>query len=119
MNQPIGLTPQDLINIIIAVCAAIITVSSAIAVILNFIKKTKEPEAAQNNRITALEDRMNEVDQKLANDKKRLDNIEYGHEVTQEALLALLNYQLNPEDKDPLREAKKTLETYLVKRRNT
>lgn len=119
MDKPIGITPLDLMNIILAVCAAIVTMAGALAVIINFVRKAKEPEDTQNARITQLENRMDAVDRKLDIDKKRLDNIEYGHEVTQEALLALLNYQLNPEDKEPLKEAKKALESYLLKGKGT
>lgn len=115
MNNTITLTPQDIINIILASCGAIITLSGAITVIINLVKKTKEPEEEQNTRLTRLETRMDDADRKLAIDKKRLDSIEYGHEVTQEALLALLNYQLNPEDKEPLKKAKQSLEGYLLR----
>lgn len=119
MNRPLMMTPQDIVNIVIAVCAAIITISGAITIIVAFIKKTQEPERNQNERIQAIEIHLGEIDKKLAMDKKRLDNIEYGHEVTQEALLALLNYQLNPADKDGLMEAKRKLETYLVHRKDS
>lgn len=118
MDRPIMLTPQDIINIVLAVAAAIITLSGAITVIVAWIKKAQEPEINQNKRIQTIESHLNEIDKKLAMDKKRLDNIEYGHEVTQEALLALLNYQLNPENKDVLKDAKRHLETYLVRRGN-
>lgn len=115
MNNPITLTPNDVISIILAACAAIITVSGAMTAIITLIKKSREPEEEQNVRLTRLETRMDDADRKLAIDKKRLDSIEYGHEVTQEALLALLNYQLNPEDKEPLKKAKQSLEGYLLR----
>lgn len=117
MDRPIMMTPQDIVNIVIAVAGAIITISGAITIIVAFIKKAQEPEAKQNERIKTIENHLSEIDKKLAMDKKRLDNIEYGHEVTQEALLALLNYQLNPDDKGVLINAKRNLETYLVHRK--
>lgn len=115
MDRPLMLTPQDIINIVIAVAAGIITLSGAITIIVGFIRKTQEPEINQNKKIHDIEIRLDNVDRKLDIDEKRLDNIEYGHEVTQEALLALLNYQLNPEDKEPLKQAKSTLEKYLLR----
>jgi formyltetrahydrofolate synthetase len=118
MDKPIMLTPQDMVTIIIAVCGAIITVSGAVTIIVNLIKKAHEPENAQNKRISSLEEWRIDVDRKLDMDKRRLDNIEYGHEVTQEVLLALVNYQLT-EDKDELKAAKKKLELYLVARKKT
>lgn len=57
MDNPIMLTPHDIVTIILAVCGAIITVSAAVTIIVNFIKKAKEPENMQNSRITSLETR--------------------------------------------------------------
>ena len=117
MNNPIMLTPRELVSVIMAVAAAIITLSGAGMVVMNIAKKLKEPEINQNARIARVEARLDDVDRKLAIDKERLDRIEYGHEVTQEAILALLNYQLNPDEKEGLKEAKKKLEQYLIARK--
>lgn len=114
MNKPIMLTPQDIIAIVIAICGAIITVSGAITIIFQFIKRIREPENNQNDRIKKLEEHMEKIDRILAIDKQRLDRIEYGNTVTQEALLALLDNALNKDDIAPIKEAKKKLERYLL-----
>lgn len=114
MNTPITVTPQELMAMIIAICAAVATISTAISIIVKVFTKVKEPENIQNSRLDNIERRLEEMDRKLAIDKKRLDNIEYGHEVTQEALLALLNYSLNSEEVEGLKLAKKKLEGYLI-----
>lgn len=116
MNEPIMMTLQEIINMFLATCAALATVSTAIAIIVKCIAKAKEPETKQNSRLDLIERRLDEMDRKLAIDKKRLDNIEYGHEVTQEALLALLNYSLNSDEVEGLKMAKKKLEGYLISR---
>lgn len=108
------MSPQDIINIIIAVCGAIITVSGAVAVIISFVKKARQPEVDQNERIKKLEVHLEKIDRMLFIDKQRLDRIEYGSTVTQEALLALLDHALNKDDISPVREAKKKLERYLL-----
>lgn len=114
MDKPIMLTPQDIVNMILAVCAALVTISAAVTLIIKWVTKVKEPETKQNSRLDLIERRLDEMDRKLAIDKKRLDNIEYGHEVTQEALLALLNYSLNNDEVEGLKMAKKKLEGYLI-----
>lgn len=116
MNEPIMMTPQEIINMFLAICAAFATVSTAIAIIVKWVTKVKEPETKQNSRLDLIERRLDEMDRRLAIDKKRLDNIEYGHEVTQEALLALLNYSLNSDEVEGLKIAKKKLEGYLISR---
>ena len=116
MNDPIMLTPLNIIHMMVAACAALATVSTAFAIIMKWISKVKNPEMEQNARLDSIEKRIDEIDRKLAMDKKRLDNIEYGHEVTQEAILALLNYSLNSEEVEGLKIAKKKLESYLISR---
>lgn len=114
MNTPITITPHELIGMIIAICAAVVTISTAVSVIIKAFSKVKEPENHQNARLDAIEKRLDEVDRELAIDKKRIGDIEYGHGVTQEALLALLNYSLNNEEVEGLRVAKRKLEGYLI-----
>ena len=55
MNEPIGLTLADLFNVLLALCGAIITVSAAVGIVVNFINKAKLPNKQQNERIDALE----------------------------------------------------------------
>lgn len=118
MNHQIMFTPNDVVSIILAVCGGIVTLSAAIAVIVKVIDKVKAPENVQNDRISKIEQRLNEFEEYLDRDKKRLDNLEFGNEATNEALLALLNNAINPsESKDELKAAKKKLEKYLISRR--
>lgn len=125
MNHPIGLTPSDLVSIIMAVCGGIITLSAAFSIIWKIIDKARSPEVIQNNRLTALEEEYAKLEQKfkdydtyLDRDKKRLDNLEFGNEATNEALLALLNNAINPDGTvEELKTAKKKLEKYLISRK--
>lgn len=116
MDRPIMMTTQDIVNVIIATCAALVTISSAIAVIMRFIAKIKQPEKDQNERLTKVEDAIKKIQHCLSIDKARLDSIEYGSTVLQESMLALLNHTLNKDDIEPVRAAKKKLERYLIDR---
>ena len=93
---------------------AITTLSAAVTVIIKVIQKGKEPERAQNDRITALEKKVDRFEQLFDNDNKRLIELEKGNRVTQQALLALLSHALNGNDVDSLVNAKKRLEEYLI-----
>lgn len=125
MNHMFMFTPNDAISVFLAICGGIITVSAAVSIILKAIEKTKQPEATQNKRIADLEEgysslklRLKDYDAYFDRDKKRLDNLEFGNEATNEALLALLNHAINGEDKEGLKIAKKKLEKYLISRKN-
>ena len=116
MNDPISMTPHELGLLILGICGAIITIGNAWVVISNWVKAFKEPEATQNERIDKIEQDIKAIQHCLSIDKKRLDNIEYGNTVTQEALLALLNNAINREDIEGIKKAKQRLEKYLLDR---
>jgi hypothetical protein len=114
MNTPITFTPAELSTMVLGICGALITLSGALAVIVNLVKKAKEPELVQNDRIDKIENDIRKIQHCLSIDKARLDNIEYGNVVSQEALLALLNHALNKDDVDSVKNAKQKLEKYLI-----
>ena len=89
MDQPIMLSPQDLINMMVAACASIITISTAVTLIVKWITKAKEPEQTQNMRIEHIERRLEEVDRKLARDNERLLRMETGNYTTNSRLNAV------------------------------
>ena len=117
MDTIIQFTPAQLI----AIAGAIITISTAIGVLINLITKLREPERKQDDRIKALEDRADKHDVILEkfqgyldNDDKRLKAIDEGNKITQQGLLALLKHALNGNDTDALKIAEKNLEEYLI-----
>ena len=116
MNQTIVFTPSQLITLILGVCAAISCVGGALAWIAKGANKLKAPERRQDERLTDLEKRVASHDKMLDNDKKRLETIEEGTRVTQRAILALLAHGIDGNDIDAMKEAKKDLQEYLIKR---
>jgi len=127
MNTPIVFTPQDIINGVLAVCAAISVIAGAAAVIVKVITKAKSPNKAQDEKIAALEDEVERIkeemqenkkslDRRFNTDKSRLDSIDEANAVTQTAILALLSHAINGNDKEALQRAKTDLETYLTHR---
>ena len=106
---------------LIAYATAIITISTAIGIIINLISKIREPEKKQDERISNLEARMDKMDliiEKFSgfftNDDRRFKEIEEGNKITQTALLALLKHSINGNDTKALKEAEKSLEEYLI-----
>jgi len=121
MNNTVTFTPAELVSIILAVCAAIITISAAIGVITKALDKTRAPEREQNNRLEAIEHRLDEIDKTIVtfreyftNDDNRFKAIEKSNKVTQSALLALLKHSLNGNDTEALKTAERALEDYLI-----
>lgn len=121
MSKDITFTANNLIPMILAICAGIVTLSSAISAIANWINEARQPEYKQNERITILEkrvdghdDMLNKYGGYLANDDERLKQIEESNHITQRGMLALLKHSINGEDVESLRKAEKDLEEYLI-----
>lgn len=121
MDNTITFTPAQLISIILGICAAIVTISAAIGVIIKAIDKARAPEAEQNNRLDNIDRRLDDIDKTIAtfreyftNDDNRFKAIEKSNKITQTALLALLKHSLNGNDINALKEAEKSLEEYLI-----
>lgn len=123
MDNVIQFTPAQLIALILAVCGAIVTISTAIGVITKALDKARAPEKEQNERLDAHEKRLNALDEIIVkfreyfdNDDRRFKEIEKSNKVTQSALLALLKHSINGNDTESLKEARKNLEEYLIEK---
>ena len=118
-HQGSGVIPMDIMKIVaaaLAVAGAISTLAGAGNWIVKLIGAIKAPNAEQDRRLSDLEKHMEEVDGYLANDKKRLDNIDESTRVTQRALLALLAHGIDGNHQSQMEEAKNELELHLIKK---
>lgn len=116
MNTPIVFTLNEVVELLLWMCTAIVSVAAAVAVIVKARQKAKEPEKKQDERIQALEDEMAKFRQFFDNDNKRLVELEKGNRVTQRALLALLSHAINGNNDTELKDAEKMLRNYLIGR---
>lgn len=125
MNTVIAFTPQEVMNLILSVCGAIVSVSAALTIIVKMIDRAKQPHEELEKRLTAIDDAIQKIEERLVlgnkrfeTDKSHIDAIEEANAVTQRALLALLSHSINGNDIDSLRDAKKELEDHLTKGKN-
>ena len=110
---------MDVVKIIasaLAVAGAISTLGAAANYLIKLVAVFKAPNAEQDRRIADLEEHMKEVDNYLAADKTRLDNIDESTRVTQRALLALLAHGIDGNHQSQMEEAKNELELHLIKK---
>lgn len=114
MGPVISFIPLQLAGIIVSVCGVIITVSSAITVLISWSQKIKKPENLQNERLQALEEDIQALNKHLENDAKRINKLENGNRVTQKAILALLAHGIDGNDIEGMKKAKKDMEDFLI-----
>ena len=121
INGDGALTPQEFWTILMACCSALITISAAVSIVISAIKKLKEPENVQNQKlednskkIDSIEARLKIHEEYFNNDNRRISAIEEGNRVTQKALLALMSHAINGNNVDELKKAESTLREYLI-----
>lgn len=109
-------SPGEIWTAVLAIASAIVLLSNAVEKIAKAVQTAKAPNQALNERVDALEAWKDGVDQKLDNDKKRLDGIDSGNRVTQLALLALLDHGIDGNNIDQMQHAKEELQNHLINR---
>ena len=125
MNTVISFTPAQLVGVLLAICAAIVTIATAINVINSWIQKRREkkqkPEDDQNERIKRIEELLVEYNKKfeqydmfLKNDNRRLSAIEESIKIDRRGFLALIKHAIDGNDIESLKASRKELEDYLL-----
>jgi uncharacterized protein YdeI (YjbR/CyaY-like superfamily) len=107
-------TLSDLLAVILGFCGGVITISSASNVLGGWINRAKAPEVKQDERLTKLEKRIDNLESSTSIDSERLKKIEESNRITQRGMLALLKHSINGEDIETLKRAEKDLEEHLI-----
>ena len=97
-------------------CSAIVTISSAATAVIMWITKARAPSVKTNERVTTLEHRVTKIEQHLDNDNQRLKEQEEANRITQQALLAIMDYLINGDDTDKAKliATRDRLQDYLI-----
>ena len=111
-----NLTAANIWAIVAGVAAALVLLVNAGEKLVTVIHAVKAPNAAQDDRLAALEEDMGQVKKFLANDKVRIDGLTEGDKVTKHSLLALLNHGIDGNNVAQMEAAKHELEDYLINR---
>jgi hypothetical protein len=114
MNNQIIITPAQIFEIFLGICAAIVSISAATTVVIKLIQKAKAPDRKQNERLDEIEKKLKHYDTLFDNDNIRIRELEEGNRVTQQALLALLSHSINGNDTEKLTKARDDLQNYLI-----
>ena len=127
MENPITITPQEIINTILAMCGAIITISAAMTVIIKAVEKLRQPNKKQDERLDKVEqdiksirERLRDGDHQFFLDTERMGKIETSQKeiniIIIESLQALTKHAIDGNDVESLRESKKRLDDFLTEK---
>lgn len=116
MRHTENITPENIWAIIAWVAAALILLANAGEKVVGIVKALHAPDAAQDDRLSNLENDVSKIKGYLENDKKRLDTLSEGDKVTKHAILALLGHGIDGNNVDEMISSKHELEKYLINR---
>ena len=109
-------TPTELGALFLSIASAIVLLVNLGEKIAQIIKALKAPNDRQDDRISKIEKRLEDVEDKLDDDHERFAMIAEDNRVTQHALIALLDHGLDGNNFDQMREAKADLHNHLINR---
>lgn len=116
MEHEIIFTFSQLTDFVLKLLAVIVSLGGASAVICKVVATLKKPNAKQDKRIDILEKKVEKHDLILADDGSKLDRLEEGSRITQQALLALLDHSLDGNNIKQLTDAKEALRKHLIEK---
>lgn len=100
--------------IALSVASAVVLLSNAAEKIVKAFKAAKAPANAQNEKISELEARIDDIERKMLKDEKQLkDTRECNHVITK-GVLALLDHGINGNNIDQMKDARQDVEAYLI-----
>lgn len=111
-----NLTPATVWAGVLAVASAVVLLSNALEKIVKAIKAARAPHEEFSSRLDAVEKHLDEVDNYLKVDKRRLDVMDEGNRATQRALLALLDHGIDGNNIKQMQDAKEALQQHLINR---
>jgi hypothetical protein len=116
MNTEITFSLAQLMAWVLAACAGIACIATAANWIIKAWHAARAPDVRQNDRLKKLEDLCERYSGMQEKTDKRIDSLEDGNRVTQEAILALLTHSLDGNEMESMRTAKQKLQDYLIQR---
>ena len=121
METVITFTPAELVGFITAIGGCVVTVGAVVTLIFKLVNRIKAPENKQNERITALEEKIKAVEkqneiftQYFINDNNRFNALEKSNQAILCTLRALLKHAINGNDTAQLTKAEEDLDKFLI-----
>jgi uncharacterized membrane-anchored protein YhcB (DUF1043 family) len=123
--DPIVISPNDLWQVIVAVCGGIIALSGAGAVITGIVHKAKAPNVKQNERLDKIENDIKEIKEqqqvnntRFAADSSRMDDLEETFRETTKLMIkslqALTAHAIDGNNVEQLKNVDDQLNNYLL-----
>lgn len=115
MQHEFTFTPEQVYLTILAVAGFITSVTAAVKIIGDVIRKAKEPDQIQNQRIDRVEKRVDAIDEKIEGMKEKQDKADEAWILYMQAMFDLINHELDGNHVDQLRRTRDDLQKFITK----
>lgn len=96
--------------------ALVLVLVGAYNTIMNAVKTYREEKKRKDQPVSTLESKVNEHDEKLKQDHKRLNELEEANRIQMRALMAMLHHEIDGNSIDGLKKAYDEIQQYLIEK---
>lgn len=97
-----------------SICSLILAIISVAVWISTAVRKAKEPNMRQDERIDELEKQVKRHDELFLNDLRRFESMEAGNRIMQKCMLSLLSHGIDGNDIEGMKKSREELQSYLI-----
>lgn len=115
MQHEFTFTPEQVYLTILAIAGFITSVTAAVKIITDIIKKAKEPDQIQNQRIENVEKRVDAIEEKIDTLADKREKANEAWVLYMQALFDLINHELDGNHVDQLRKTRDDLQQFITK----
>ena len=112
---PTGLGDLTFTSIVTALIVILLAIDVYIRV-MTAIKAYREEKKRRNQPVDTLEEKMEDHEQKLQRDYRRINDLEDGNRIMMRALMAILSHDISGNSVDKLKASMDEIHNYLVNR---
>ena len=115
MDHQFVFTPDDVYRVILAAAGFIVSVTAAVKIITDIINRAKEPDKIQNDRITALESRVTNIENALTIYEKHQHRTAEAWVLYMQALSDVMDHMIYGNHVENLRSTREKMKQFITK----
>ena len=101
---------------LVGLAAVVLVLVAAYNTVMTAVKNYREEKARKDKPVSTLETKVNDHEERLDRDHKRLNDLEESNRIIMRALMAMLSHEINGNSDDKLRASFDEMQQFLIDR---
>ena len=115
MEHQFVFTPADVYRTLLALCAFVVTISGATKIIIDAINKIRKPERTQNERLTSLEARVMNLENKSHTMDEFRKKADEAMMLNMKALMDMMDHMIYGDHIEALKATQAQMRNYMAR----